>query len=228
MKRLALLLALAAPALAAPATAQAQRAPAAVDWTARVEVTAEGGYRMGNPQAAMKLVEYGSITCSHCADFELEQGQAVRDQVRTGRVSFEYRPYVIFPSDPGIFMLLSCQAPERVFQSMHALYRTNAEWSSRLDAAGAQIEAEIQRSSFAGAMPAIVRLSGTDAHFRRQGMTDRQIAACLADRTKFERLSNTTQQARALGVQGTPTFYLDGRLLEVAEYADVVTALQRP
>lgn len=228
MRKLAFLLALAVPALAAPAPAQAQRAPAAIDWTSRVEVTAEGGYRMGNPDAAMKLVEYGSITCSHCADFELEQGQAIRDQVRTGRVSFEYRPFVIFPSDPGIFMLLSCQAPERVFQSMHALYRTNAEWSARLEASGAQIEAEIRRGSYAAAMPAIVRLSGTDAHFREQGMTDRQIAACLADQSKFDRLSTITREAQARGVRGTPTFFLNGRLLDVAGYSDVTAALRQP
>lgn len=228
MRRLAFLLAVAAPVLAAPAAAQAQRAPAAIDWTAHVEVTAEGGYRMGNPDAAMKLVEYGSITCSHCADFEVQQGQAVRDQVRTGRVSFEYRPYVIFPSDPGIFMLLGCQAPERFFQSMHALYRTHAEWSGRLDAAGAQIEAEIQRSSFGAAMPAIVRLSGTDAHFRERGMTGRQIAACLGDRTKFDRLGDITRQAQALGVQGTPTFFLNGRMLDVASFEDVVAAVRQP
>ena len=51
-----------------PAPAQAQR-----DWTRVVAQTPEGGYRMGNPNAPVKLVEYLSLTCSHCAHFS-EQG----------------------------------------------------------------------------------------------------------------------------------------------------------
>lgn len=226
MRKLAFLLALAAPAFTVLAAAQAQRAP--VDWTTRVEATAEGGYRMGNPDAAMKLVEYGSISCSHCADFELEQGSAIRAQVRTGRVSFEYRPFVIFPSDPGIFMLLSCQAPERYFDSVHALYATHGEWTARLEAAGADVQAQMQRGSFGGAMPAIVRASGTDAHFRDNGMTDRQISACLSDRAKFDRLADATRQGQAQGVRGTPTFFLNGRLLDVATFAEVTAAVAQP
>lgn len=227
MKTLAFLIALATPALTVSA-AQAQPARAAADWTTRVEVTAEGGYRMGNPEAAMKLVEYGSISCSHCADFELEQGSAIRAQVRTGRVSFEYRPFVIFPSDPGIFMLLSCQAPERYFDSVHALYATHGEWTARLEAADAEIQAQIERGSFGAAMPAIVRASGTDAHFRDGGMTDRQIATCLSDRAKFDRLGEATRQGHAQGVSGTPTFFLNGRQLDVRTFADVTAALTQP
>ena len=44
-------------------------AAAQQDWAKQVVVTPEGGYRMGNPDAAVKVVEYGSLTCPHCADF---------------------------------------------------------------------------------------------------------------------------------------------------------------
>ena len=42
-------------------------AVAAKDWSTETAITAEGGMAIGNPEAPVKLVEYGSLTCSHCA-----------------------------------------------------------------------------------------------------------------------------------------------------------------
>ena len=41
--------------------------PKGGDWTTVVSATPEGGFVMGNPNAKVKLVEYGSMTCPHCA-----------------------------------------------------------------------------------------------------------------------------------------------------------------
>jgi protein-disulfide isomerase len=82
-------------AVAAQAAAAPKRsaAPAARDWTRTVSATPEGGYRVGNPAAAVKLVEYGSLTCNHCATFAKEgMPPLLSRHVRTGRVSYEFRP----------------------------------------------------------------------------------------------------------------------------------------
>ena len=44
-------------------------APAGKSWAETVVITPEGGYRMGNPDAPIKIVEFASLTCSHCAEF---------------------------------------------------------------------------------------------------------------------------------------------------------------
>ena len=63
-------------------------APNGGDWTETVAATPEGGFRMGNPEAPVKLVEYASITCPHCAEFAEQGTSALRDQyVKSGRVS---------------------------------------------------------------------------------------------------------------------------------------------
>ena len=71
------------PAAAAAATTPGSRRAAARpvanvaapngDWTQTVAAT-ERGFRMGNPNAPVKLVEYASITCPHCAEFSAEGG----------------------------------------------------------------------------------------------------------------------------------------------------------
>ena len=54
-------------------------APNNGDWSTVVTKTAEGGFVMGNPNAKVKLVEFGSLTCPHCAEFEHQGGQALVD-----------------------------------------------------------------------------------------------------------------------------------------------------
>ncbi len=69
--------------------------PAGKAWAEVVTKTPEGGYRMGNPEAPIKLIEYGSLTCSHCAEFAHEAMAELRDSfVASGRVSFEMRNFV--------------------------------------------------------------------------------------------------------------------------------------
>src|SRR3954469_1111222 len=132
----AALLAMAALAMPASSPAQHRRAPVAQrDWSLVATRTPEGGVRIGNPAAPMKLVEYGSISCPHCAAFSGEAAAALRTRyVRTGRASWEYRPYLIFPTDPGLFMLLSCLAPARFFPATEALYATQSQWYGRVQA----------------------------------------------------------------------------------------------
>ena len=49
---------------------EAVPAPNGGDWSTIVSATPEGGFVMGNPNAPVKLVEFGSMTCPHCAEFD--------------------------------------------------------------------------------------------------------------------------------------------------------------
>src|ERR687892_1780859 len=78
-------------------------APNNGDWTQVVSQTPEGGYRMGNPDAPVKLVEYASITCHVCQQFAEAGTERLENvYVSSGQVSWEYRPFMIFPTDPGV------------------------------------------------------------------------------------------------------------------------------
>jgi len=207
----ALLLGALLAAAAAPAAAQraAPTPAAAADWSQRVEVTAEGGHRMGNPAAPVKLVEYASITCSHCADFNAEAGAPLREHVRAGRVSWEVRPYLIYPSDPGIFLLLQCQAPAHYFTASDELYATQAAWAQKIVAATDRlVKIQDPRQQLAE----IVVASGVDEMFRRRGMTQGEVKACLGDAQRLEQLADLHDKfsTSTAGIQGTPTFFING------------------
>ena len=214
----AALAAAAVPVLVAPAhpaEAQAQR-----DWSRTVALTPEGGVRMGNPEAGLKLVEYGSITCPHCAQFSADSAAALRSRyVRSGRVSFEYRPYLIFPTDPGAFLLLGCLGPAGFFPAAEQLYAEQVAWSGRFSSLPRAERERIRALPPLEQTAAIVRAAGIDRYFLSRGMSQARIDACLADELALDRLADITERAGAIGVQGTPTFLLNGRLIGGQEWS---------
>lgn len=223
--RLVLATLAAAAAMSVPAAADAQRRPAArpaaaQDWTRVAVRTAEGGVRLGNPAAAVKLIEYGSITCPHCAAFANQGGTAgLYGHVRTGRVSWEFRPYMIFPTDPGVFAALGCLAPGQFFGAVEQLYATQQNWATR---AMGYIEAN--RSQLGGMAPApqalaIFRATQLDGLFRAHGLAPAQATACVGNLANLRRVSQITREGgQRYGVQGTPTFYINGVQTAPLEY----------
>ena len=63
-------------------------------WTAVATPVANGSYLIGNPKARVKLVEYVSYTCPHCAHFTHESDAALGAMVRSGSTSIELRNQV--------------------------------------------------------------------------------------------------------------------------------------
>jgi protein-disulfide isomerase len=220
----ALAAALAAFMLAVPASAPAApraRAPVAHrDWSQIAVRTPEGGVRIGNPAAPVKLIEYGSISCPHCAAFSAEGALALRTRhVRSGRVSWEYRPYLIFPTDPGIFMLLNCLGPARFFPAAEQLYASQNDWYGRVRALPADQVERLQAMQPIEQAAALVHAAGLDPFFRARGLSPAQINACLANRAGIDRLVAIARHANDLGVHGTPTFFINGRSIGTVEWA---------
>ena len=183
------------------------------DWTQSVQETAEGGYRMGNPDAAVKLVEYGSITCGHCAEFsETASAPLMNTYVKSGQVSWEFRPYMLFPSDPGVSMLLRCQGPGPFFHLTEQLYADQRNWAGKLQTLSPADQEQMQNLPAPERAAALVRLTGVDQFFRQRGMPDSKINSCLADQAGLQRLVEITEQGTKEGVTGTPTFFINGSL----------------
>lgn len=225
MRRLVIAMVSAAALLTLPAAnAPAQQRKAAVqrDWTQTVEATPEGGFRMGNPNAPVKVVEYLSLTCPHCADFA-RQGtpNLIRNYVRSGRVSLEYRNFVLNSVDATASLLARCATPANYFRMADRLFATQAEWFGR-----AQSVAEAQRDQL-NALPTdqrlarMAELSGLTAIAGQHGVSAARARQCLADQAGIDRLGEIYQAAANLGVQGTPTFLINGSVVNVNSWPEI-------
>jgi protein-disulfide isomerase len=204
--------AVAAPLAVAPAAAQAQ---AQRDWTQTIVATPEGGFRMGNPDAAIRLVEFVSLTCPHCRSFAQSGAPAlIRDFVRGGRVSFEIRAFPLDVVAAAAAQLNRCAAPAHAFALNDAILASPEQWFARIAAlTDAQVR-EIEALPPARFRQRLIEATGIDAIAARHGLGAAEARACLADEAGAERIDAIKAAAEALGVGGTPSFLLNGRLVE--------------
>ena len=183
--------------------------PAGGDWTQMVTETADGGFMLGNPNAPVKLLEYGSFGCSHCAQFEGEGAEPLKEYIRSGRVSWEFRSFVIFPSDPAVSQLMRCHGPDAYFVLKEQLYATQREWITKLQEYIDQNQAQMQQLSPNAQLRPMIVGSGLDTFFRQRGMPQAKIDQCLADTKGVARVLEISERGRELGVGGTPAFYIN-------------------
>lgn len=217
-------------AIAAPSKEAPAKASAARDWSKSVVATPEGGYRMGNPQAAVKLIEYGSFTCPTCGRFAKEgMPQLVRDYVRTGRVSFEYRNFVRDPADLGAALLSRCTTPANVLNLTERYFASQSEWLGRLQKLDDQQLAAMAKLPNQQRIARLASVAGLDAIAAKGGVTPARAAACLSDQKGLDRLlamhrTATTQYA----LEGTPTFIVNGKKVHAHSWAELQPLLGPP
>lgn len=205
-RRRLILGALLAVAVTAPADAQRRvhrPAAAAADWTRHAERTLEGGYLLGNPEARVRIVEYASIGCPHCASFAAEAMTPLKQNyIRTGRVAYEYRPLVLFDSDPGIYLRLLCRTPLAALDTLDRLYATQATWRGRVRAHQAELEAMAGEQR----VQAALGFAQLDAVLP----ATRGGRACTPTPADVQQLAGLQDAARRSGINGTPTFLING------------------
>jgi protein-disulfide isomerase len=192
--------------------------PADGDWTKLTRQTAEGGMQMGNPNAKVKLVEYGSLTCPHCADFSrLEQPKLVEKYVKTGQVAFEYRNYVRDQLDITASLIARCNGPTTFFPMLEQLYAEQKAMFERFQTTPpAKLEA-LQSLPAGQQFQQIADFAGLSAWGAQRGIPSAKAKACLADQKEIDRLVQMNSDATSqYQLPGTPSFLLNGSLVELA------------
>lgn len=195
-------------------------APAGQTWSAVVSAT-QDGFVMGNPDAPLKLIEFASPTCGHCAAFSKESSEALKSQfVDSGRVSLEIRPFMLNPMDLAIASIANCGGTERFFPLLENVYATQEEMLQGIQSADqAAAQSALQSQNF----PAFARAIKLDTYFAARGMAAADIDTCLSDTAKVTRWQeSTTRNGEQFEVTGTPTFVLNGEVLANAGTWDAV------
>jgi protein-disulfide isomerase len=211
-------------ATAAPLTQIA--APNNGDWREIVTQTEQGGFLMGNPDAPVKLVEYASLTCPHCARFAAEAGAPLRDTyVKSGQVSWEYRSYVLGGAPDMVLSLLSrCQPPSAFFRTIEEVFEQQHDLVGRLDDEEVN---RIQPLPPEQQLAPLARAMELDTFFARRGMPETRFAQCLADTRAVQQLTDQTNRAQTEEqVTGTPTFFINGEVQDVNQWGDIESRLR--
>lgn len=146
-----------------------------------------GDHVLGNPDAPNVLIDYASFTCPHCATFNAAVMPALkREWIETGKLKLVHRHY---PSDAlatRASLLAECAGPEKFFAAVDTLFRTQVQWLTAADPA-----AEL--------MTVLVG----------QGVSEAEAAACVANDRLLDKVIADVQSGQALGVNSTPTLFIN-------------------
>ncbi len=200
----------------APATlAQAAPAVAKVDWTKAVVATPDGGYAMGNPKAPITVVEYGSYTCSHCAEFAEKGVPKLMPQIASGRVRFEFRSYLRNSLDMVVSMATYCQPAPRFFRMSDMMFARVQDWSKGFSSITPADQKAWEGKPLGSILPQVAAKGGFTSFMQQRGLPVASTNACLSNATTLNRLQAMQKVAyEKYNVQGTPTFVMNGKVLE--------------
>ena len=193
--------------------------PANGDWSEVVTQTPQGGYLMGNPNADVKLVEFASMTCPHCAEFaETGFDPMVQNYVKSGRVAFELRNFVRDPLDITMALIARCPGVERFYPLTDAMFANQEQFFEQMQAIPAAQQQELAQLPPQQQFVRLAEMSGLQRWAAQRGVPSALQQQCLTNQQEIDRLVQMTADATSEypNLPGTPAFAINGELVEQA------------
>ncbi len=159
----------------------------------------------GKPGAPVTIIEYASMTCPHCAHFQVEtMPQLKKDYLDTGKAVHILREFPLDPLATAAFMLARYAGDDKRNALVDMLFRRQNDW--------VYVDKQI---------PALTKLVA------EVGITPYDFAKGLADKTLYDNVNKMRDiAANNFKVDSTPTFFINGRRhegdFEVKDLADLI------
>jgi protein-disulfide isomerase len=145
---------------------------------------------LGNPKAPVTIIEYASLTCSHCAHFHTQILPEIKKKwIDTGKVKLIYRDYPLDQVAVKAAQIAECAGKDKYFGVLDIIFRGQPTWAT-----GADPVAELAKP------------------LRIAGLGEAEIKACLANDAMMNAVLNDYRSGETLGVNSTPTLFIGGKL----------------
>ena len=187
-------------------------------WTSVVVRTPQG-FRMGNPNAAVKLVEYGSRTCPVCGAFGRDSAAPLKAYVASGKLSLEFREFLVHGQpDIAPALLGRCGGTAKFFPILERMYAEQAPVEEKLAAPAARdLGSKMQTQPALEVGKAWADYLGYIPFMAKLGIAPAQSSACLANAKELDQILFVMSDAQdKLNVHGTPSFFINDKPAEGA------------
>jgi protein-disulfide isomerase len=147
---------------------------------------------MGSETAPVTIIEYASMTCPHCAAFEVQVFPKLKEKyIDTGKVRFILREFPLDGLAAAAFMLARCAGPDKYYPMVETLFTQQAKWAVR-----SPIEPLL-------------------AIAKQAGFTQQSFEACINNKDQLNKVQQVRDRAsQKFKVKATPTFFINGELHE--------------
>lgn len=203
--------------------------PKAVDWSQTVTEAPDGTFVMGNPDAPIKLVEFASLTCPHCATFDAaSSGPLAETYVKSGKVSYSIHNFVRDPFDVAASIIARCGGAKYFYPMTHAILAAQPEWTAKMMALPQdQLEA-LQAKTQAEQMLAIGQASGLQDLAASNGLPVADTTRCLSDVESSKRLiaMRGVDAEKYPDIVGVPSFIINGTLVAGSTWPEIEAKLR--
>ena len=144
---------------------------------------------LGSAGAPVTLIEYASMTCTHCAAFHAETWPALKSKyIDAGKVRFVLREFPLDPLATAAFMLARSAGGEKRNALVDLLFDQQKNW--------AFVDKPVEALA---------------ASVKQAGITQAQFETCLKDQGLYNQVNQVRDDAaKKFGVDATPTFYING------------------
>ena len=194
----------------------------AQEWTKIFGISEFGGFVIGNPDAEVRISEYVSYTCSHCANFEINQAPTLKSQhISKGNISLEIRNHVRDPLDFTIAILARCGGRDKFF-SNHAMFmREQTNIIRRYQTLSPDDVTSWSTQSISDYTRDVMKSLQLDILLKSNGHSDTQIEQCVTDAQEQQYISHMTMHSALIHrIAGTPAFLINN------EYQPAVGSLE--
>jgi protein-disulfide isomerase len=158
---------------------------------------------MGDKNAPITMIEYASLTCPHCAAFNSTVLPQIEEKwVKTGKVKLIYRDFPLDQVATKAAQLAECAGNDRYYAVVDMMFRGQGVWAAAQDPI-----AELSKS------------------LRIAGMGDNEVKACLANEAVATGVINDYRGGETLGVNSTPTIFINGEQFKGARSLEEFDAL---
>jgi protein-disulfide isomerase len=164
------------------------------------------GYTLGSDSARIEITEYSDFECPFCAAFATVQMPVIRPQlIETGKVRWRFRdfPLSLHKYSRTAALAAQCAGEQGKFWQMHDQLFGHHAW--------AQTDKDPSGLFRSFAESSAVNLPQYDA--------------CMASKRYAGRIQASLEEGQARAIQGTPSFFVDGRHYEGHPTSDAFQAL---
>ena len=144
---------------------------------------------MGNPDAPVKIEEFASLTCSHCATFHKTTfAEFKKKHIDSGNVFFTFTDFPLNAPALDGSITARCMPPEQFFTFLSFLFETQEQWAFSSDH-----KASLLQSA------------------KLAGLSEEKFNECMANTKLKEGLvARMQERGQAYGVDSTPSFVVNG------------------
>ncbi len=145
---------------------------------------------MGADNAPVTIVEYASMTCTHCAAFHEETWPTLKSKyIDTGKVRFTLREFPLDVLAGAGFMLARCAGPDKRNAMVDLLFTQQKNW--------AFVDKPLEA------------LAST---VKQAGISQAAFESCLKNQGLLDQVNEVRDRAaKDFGVNATPTFFINGK-----------------